>query len=168
MIVALPRVPDEPCTRTHSLSGTRSSPKGYASRSWLFVAKGCCASVPRSTPKRSRSLRAWSSWSSGRGIVSSSGWKIGTCLPYEDGLQCVMVSARQRERCGRGECDEHTADVHRRFQPVDEHRRRCEAAVRREDGRQHRDAEDAAELADRVVRTRRDALLFLARRAEHD
>jgi hypothetical protein len=63
--------------RTHSESGTRSRPNGYASRSCALVANGASASSSNEpTPKRSRSRSSWSRSSSGRGIVSSSGSKI--------------------------------------------------------------------------------------------
>ena len=51
------------------------------------------------------------------------------------------------------------ADVDRRREPADEAVRAAVAAVVGEDRGQHRHPEHAPELADRVVRTRRLALL---------
>ena len=59
------------------------------------------------------------------------------------------------------------ADRDRRSQPVDERLPAGVAAVRGEDGREHRDPEDAAEFAQRVGRTRRDPLFAAVDGAEH-
>ena len=76
-IVAFPRVPEEAWIRTHSSSGTCRSPKGYASLSSDLTRKGSSGSASSSTPNLSRKRSLWSRSSSGRGSVSSSGWKIG-------------------------------------------------------------------------------------------
>ncbi len=44
-IVAFPRVPEEAWIRTHSSSGTWSSPNGYASRSSDLTRNGCSGSA---------------------------------------------------------------------------------------------------------------------------
>ena len=67
---------------------------------------------------------------------------------------------RDRERGDRAEADGDRADQDRRVHAVDERLTALVAALAGEDRRQHRDAEDAAELADRVVGARRDPLLL--------
>jgi len=89
------------------------------------------------------------------------------------GLRLRLERARLAALAGDQERDQAAGHEHagpgpqRRHEPVDERLRRLEAAGSGEDGRQHGHAEDAAELADRVVGAGRLAGLLHAHGAEH-
>ena len=78
------------------------------------------------------------------------------------------ADGRDRERCDGAEPDDDGADPEGRRHPVDERLVGRVAAVAGEDRGQHGDAEDAAELADRVVGAGGLALLLAPDRREDE
>ena len=94
--------------------------------------------------------------------------QVRASLGDADGCCATPPGGRDRKRRDRAQRDDRRSHVHRRDGAVGERLRAVVPADPGEDGGQHGDAEHAAELADRVVGSRRLAFLLRPHGREDD